>query len=196
MMLLTRVFMMIMIAVFSFVALGAASDDIYRFQDEDGVWHFSNDLSKVTSDRRYRLYLKYHNNPGAYIDDYKSTIKKASETYGVESSLIKAVIMAESGGNHNTTSSKGAQGFMQLMPYTADYLSVDERDPEENILGGTRYLSMMLERFKKNIKLALAAYNAGPEKVEAYNGVPPYQETKTYIKRVLSYYSKFKSEAE
>jgi soluble lytic murein transglycosylase-like protein len=83
---------------------------------------------------------------------------------------------------------------MQLMPGTADAMDVDDPfDAKDNIHGGTRYLSLMLERFKNDTRLALAAYNAGPERVAEYRGVPPYQETKTFIDRVLNYYRHFNS---
>jgi soluble lytic murein transglycosylase-like protein len=181
-------------AIFILLVLtaGTASADIYRFRDEEGVLHFSN----YNGDRRYKLYIKYHEHPTAFISDYGTAINQASQKYGVDSSLIKAVIRAESGFNHKATSSKGAQGLMQLMPYTADDLSVDDPyDPEDNIFGGTKYLSMMLERFNNNTQLALAAYNAGPQNVDAYKGVPPFQETQNFIKRVLSFYNQYKSGA-
>jgi soluble lytic murein transglycosylase-like protein len=173
------------------ITAGAASADIYRFRDEDGVLHFSN----YNNDRRYKLYIKYHNNPKVFISDYSEAINRAAQKHGVDSSLIKAVIRAESGFNHKATSSKGAKGLMQLMPYTADYLDVDDpEDPASNIEGGTKYLRMMLERFNNNTKLALAAYNAGPEKVDAYNGIPPFQETKNFVSRVLTFYDQYKSQ--
>jgi soluble lytic murein transglycosylase-like protein len=187
-----RVRVITAIGILIILAAGAASADIYRFRDENGVWHFSN----INSDRRYRLYLKYHEHPTLFIKDYGAAIKDASKKFGVESSLIKAVIRAESAFDHKAKSSKGAMGLMQLMPYTADDLDVDDPyNPEDNIRGGTKYLSMMLERFKNNTQFALAAYNAGPENVEAYNGVPPFQETKAFVKKVMSYYNQYKSES-
>lgn len=187
-----RIRVLTVIGILIILSAGAASADIYRFRDENGVWHFSN----INSDRRYRLYLKYHEHPKLFIKDYGTAINEASQKFGVESSLIKAVIRAESAFDHNATSSKGAQGLMQLMPYTADDLDVDDPyDPKDNIFGGTKYLSMLLERFKNNTQLALAAYNAGPENVDAYKGVPPFQETKAFVKKVMSYYNQYKSES-
>jgi soluble lytic murein transglycosylase-like protein len=178
------------IVLFIASASDTVSADIYRFKDENGVWHFSN----INNDSRYRLYLRYHNNPKLYISDYSSAIQEASEKYGVDTSLIKAVIHAESAFDPSATSSNGAKGLMQLMPYTAEDLAVNVDDPTENIFGGTKYLSMMIKRFNK-IEHALAAYNAGPENVETYNGVPPFEETKTFIRRVLDYYKQYKSQA-
>jgi len=170
-----------------------AQADIYRFRDERGVWHFSN----IKSDPRYRIYMRTYDGSRPvtqYIKDYDDIIHKASKRYGVDVSLIKAVIKAESDFNQHAVSSKGAQGLMQLMPGTADEMEVDDAfDAKDNIHGGTRYLSLMLERFNKDMRLALAAYNAGPEKVTEYRGIPPYEETKTFINRVLSYYRQFNS---
>jgi soluble lytic murein transglycosylase-like protein len=164
--------------------------DIYRYQDETGVWHFTN----INSDKRYQLYIRVRDeDPSVFIEKYDSIIEQASDTFGIDSSLIKAVINAESGFDHKATSPKGAQGLMQLMPKTATDMEVgDPYEPEENIFGGARYLSDLLGRYNNNMDLALAAYNAGPENVEAYNGVPPFPETETFIKRVLDYYDKYK----
>lgn len=176
--------------IFMIASSGAATGDIYKYIDENGVPHFTN----INNDRRYKLYMKYHKNPTLYIKDYTEQIQKASEKFGIESSLIKAVIHAESSFNHRAISSKGAQGLMQLMPYTADELSVDDPyDPEDNIFGGTKYLSMLMDRFDNDKQLAIAAYNAGPESVESYKGVPPYEETKNFVKKVLKYYNEYKS---
>ena len=171
-----------------------ASADIYRYRDENGVWHFTN----IRTDVRYRLYIRSYPKMGAteYIKDYEGIIKQASQRFNVDPSLIKAVIKAESDFNHRAVSQKGAQGLMQLMPGTADAMRVDNPfNPEENIFGGTRYLSLMLSRFKNDKRLALAAYNAGPEKVEDHQGVPPYAETRSFIDRVLKYYSHYQSGA-
>jgi soluble lytic murein transglycosylase len=120
---------------------------------------------------------------------YERLILQASKQFGVDCSLIRAIIKTESDFDSWAVSRKGAQGLMQLMPQTAKSMAVDDPfNPEENILGGTRYFSLLLKRFKNNKTLALAAYNAGPDKVEAYQGVPPFAETRTYVKRVMEYY--------
>ena len=169
----------------------AARADIYRYVDKNGVWHFTN----IKSNSRYRLYIQTPDKtPSAYIKEYWEIISQASKRFGVDFSLIKAVIKAESGFDHKAVSSKGAQGLMQLMPETAGTMAVKNPfNPEENIFGGTRYLSLLLKRFNNNKKLALAAYNAGPKNVESYKGMPPFPETKTFVKRVLSYYRSYNS---
>ena len=165
---------------------GPAWGDIYRYQDENGVWHYTN----IKNDSRYKLYIKSPEERAIeYIEKYTEIIDQASDMFDVEPSLIKAVIKAESGFNHKAVSHKGAQGLMQLMPATAELLRVnDPFDPTENIFGGTRYLRKMLDRFG-HMELAVAAYNAGPEAVKSHNGIPPYQETRTFVQRVIKYYN-------
>jgi len=117
---------------------------------------------------------------------YSRIIKNTSEKYAIPQKLIKSIIKQESGFNPKAVSPKGAKGLMQLMPQTANLLGVKNIfNPEENIEAGVKYLRMMLNRFQGDIKLALAAYNAGPEAVEKNKGVPDYQETKDYISNVL-----------
>ncbi len=167
--------------------------DIYRYVDKNGVWHFTN----IKTDRRYTIFIRgTRQNPEVYIKEYGGIIKQASKRFGIDAHFIRAIIKAESGFDHKATSSKGAQGLMQLMPGTADDMAVEDPfDPEENIFGGARYFSLLLKRFKNDKILALAAYNAGPEAVDSYNGVPPFPETKAFVKRVMDYYETYNSKA-
>jgi len=119
--------------------------------------------------------------------DLDEIIKNAARKYDLPEQLIKSVIQQESSFNPEAVSSTGASGLMQLMPSTAKSLGVTNVfDPAENINAGSKYLRSMLDRFGGDIKLALAAYNAGPGNVERYNGVPPFKETQNYVKRITS----------
>ncbi|MCK5862161.1 MAG: lytic transglycosylase domain-containing protein, partial [Candidatus Hydrogenedentes bacterium] len=124
-----------------------------------------------------------------------NTVHRYSRIYGLNESLIYAVIRAESNFDPNAVSSAGARGLMQLMPGTAAEMGVtDIFDPVQNVAGGTQYLSKMLELFK-NKKFAIAAYNAGPENVKKHKGIPPFKETQHYVKTVLSYEKAYKAGA-
>ena len=128
---------------------------------------------------------------------YHKIIVQTAKRHNIDPSLIKAIIMAESGYNPRAESRKGAQGLMQLMPQTAELLGVtDGFNPEENIRGGVRYFKMLLESFDGDIRLALAAYNAGSRYVREYGGVPPFNATRTYIWKVFEYQKIYRDEME
>jgi len=116
---------------------------------------------------------------------YKTVIDKEAGRHGVDPSLIKAVIHAESAFNPRAISPKGAIGLMQLMPATARMHGINPYRPEDNIKGGVKHLGMLLQKYRGNLNLSLAAYNAGEGAVQSYGGIPPYKETQNYVTRVL-----------
>ncbi len=127
--------------------------------------------------------------------DLEGLFNTASKTYGVPVYLLKAVAKAESDFNTNDVSKSGAMGIMQLMPETAEELGVvNAFDPEENIMGGAKYLSEKLIQYNGDVELALAAYNAGSGNVEKYGGIPPFEETQNYVKKVTAYMEEYKQD--
>ena len=123
-----------------------------------------------------------------YSGDYNDIINYVAKKYNISTALIKSVIKAESGFDPTAVSSAGAMGLMQLMPGTASGQGVENAfDPVQNIEGGAKYLRSMLDKFGGNLELALAAYNAGPGNVIKYGGIPPFDETQNYVKKIMGY---------
>lgn len=131
-----------------------------------------------------------------YLTEFNYSIDSAAKQHGVDPALVRAVIHAESNFNPLARSRKGAMGLMQLMPKTAKDMGIavdDLTDPTQNIQGGVKYLAWLLDRFNGDTKLATAAYNAGPGAVAKYNGIPPYEETETYVSRVKILHQRYKT---
>ena len=188
------------------VAPGTLRAELYVYTDSQGVTHFTNIKRTLPAgvhpkapkkkntynwkDKRGIL-QKVHK---VGIKPYDAIIIEAAQYYSLPPSLVKAVIATESSFNPTVTSHAGAQGLMQLMPATAREMQINNVfDPRQNIFGGTRYLRIMANRFDGSIRLTLAAYNAGPTAVKRAGGVPPYPETRKYVKRVLHLYHHYLS---
>ncbi len=132
--------------------------------------------------------------PARPVTDLSGVVNEASGRYRLDPDLVNSVIKAESGFHVRAVSPKGAQGLMQLMPGTASQLGVpDPFDPQANVEGGTKYLRELLERYNFDLVKALAAYNAGPRRVEQFGGVPPYYETRAYVARIVKDFNKKKA---
>jgi soluble lytic murein transglycosylase-like protein len=175
----------------------AAHSKIYTYLDADGVRHYTD----VPDNNRYRLLVlspqdrtaagdRYDTMLLAKAGQYDSIIEKAAISASVEANLLRAVIVVESGFNSRAVSKRGAVGLMQLMPATASRFGVSNPyDPRENVHAGARYLKFLIDRFGQNVRLALAAYNAGEEAVDRNGGqIPPFSETMAYVPRVLKIY--------
>jgi soluble lytic murein transglycosylase-like protein len=169
--------------------------EYYVYKHEDGTTWFSD---KDLPSNEYKL-IATIGRPTASVScsgsiedrarDHMPIIKQYARLYGVSIELIKAIITVESCFDRYAVSSVGAKGLMQLMPATADSMGVyNIFNAKDNIRGGTRYFRQMLEEFEFDVELALAAYNAGPNAVKKYNGIPPYDETQNYVKKVIKYY--------
>lgn len=126
----------------------------------------------------------------ACSDELNQYFEQAAETYGVDAKLLKCVAYAESRFKPDVTSKSGAMGIMQLMPKSAEALGVtDAYDAQQNIMGGAKFLASLLEQFDGNIEYALAGYNAGPNRVKEYGGVPPFEQTQNYVKQIMNMYN-------
>jgi soluble lytic murein transglycosylase-like protein len=177
-----------------------SSAGIYRYVDENGVIHFTN----CPRDSKFKLYLQESKEEGEEMGDlslqsmkdsknYDSLISEFSQKYQVDFALIKAMIQTESGFNPFAISRKGAKGLMQLMPETASRMNVSNVfNPKENIEGGVRYFKYLLSLFDNDLRLSLAAYNAGENLVSELRSIPPYRETVDYVRKVLNYYQSYK----
>ncbi len=176
-----------------------AQADIHRTVGPDGVISFSSTPSKnsvkVAEDRpQNRVHMPSDRSPGRFTR-YDSIIRQAATLYQIPEELIRAVIQAESNFDPRALSPAGAHGLMQLMPFTAERMMVtDILDPRQNIMGGTRYLRILANMFNGDIHLTVAAYNAGEGAVIRYGGIPPYEETQTYVVRVLENYQRYRAE--
>lgn len=194
------------VPVFAFIvslslSLPIASADIYKYEDDEGVLHFTDAptdhrfkifIRDIKKDKQFRTHFRLANCVGNRAE-FEPIINSCALEFGVDKSLVKAVIHAESGYDPNAVSAKGASGLMQLMPNTARSLKVGNSfDPAENIRGGVRYLRFLLDTFKGDEALALAAYNAGLSRVAQYGGIPPYNETRYYVAKVLEYRKSYK----
>jgi len=166
---------------------------VLHFTDAPTDRRFKVFMRDIKKDRKLRTTFRLSasaRNPA----EFEQIINSCAVQYGVDKSLVKAVIHAESGYDPNAVSSKGASGLMQLMPNTARSLKVaNSFDPADNIHGGVRYLKFLLDTFKGDVTLALAAYNAGLSRVAQYGGVPPYAETRNYVAKVLSYKNSYQN---
>ncbi len=172
-----------------------AQAEVYSYIDENGTVHFSNaPAAPKFNDRNHAKYLrKYRKQTDKR--EYELYIREASKKYELDPHLVRAVIEAESNFDCYAVSYRGAKGLMQLMPGTAGDMDVNNSfNARQNIEGGCRYLRRMLNMFDGNIALAVAAYNAGPTKVKRYNNIPPYKETRKYVKTVLSHYNRYRLE--
>lgn len=192
------IFVSVLSAVLFVQASPLLANPIYVFKEKDGSVRFTTKApsagvkAEVFSARRgsfayYRGggYRRFFSG-GKLSRRYWDVIERASRLYSLERNLIQAVIHVESYFDPLAVSPKGARGLMQLMPDTARMLRVrNSFGVEENIMGGSRYLSFLLRKYQGNVKLALAAYNAGEASVEKFNGIPPYRETVDYVDRVL-----------
>lgn len=159
---------------------------IYVYEDSQGVMHFTD----LPDSDRYSPYCSWPDESPEDGDreDILQFVQNTSREHGVDPHLVQAVIEVESNFTPTARSKAGAEGLMQLMPKTQEDMGVQRPfDIEDNIQGGVRYLSQLLDRFP-SLELALAAYNAGPRQVQAYSGIPPFPETKHYVQKVLSLY--------
>ena len=191
---LTR--MVIMLIICFAMCPADLSADIYSYTDQNGVLHFTNtpDSSKYRYAGPEISQYASISLPGSFANNrfnkFDHIIKEASGLYGIRFELLKAMIHVESNFNPNAISKAGAIGLMQIMPKNLkEFKLSDPFDPRENVMAGTRYVKHLMKRFDSDLSLTLAAYNAGPGAVDKHQSIPPYPETKNYVKKVLAYYN-------
>src|SRR6202790_5108162 len=175
--------------------MGVPTADIEHYEDAPPELPTAASDSGLSASRAKRVSSPFPRNapnvPSVNLDE---VVNSASGRYRLDPDLVNSVIKAESGFNARAVSPKGAQGLMQLMPRTASTLGVPNAfDPKANVEGGTKYLRELLERYNFDLVKALAAYNAGPQRVEQYKGVPPYYETRAYVARIVRDFNKKKA---
>jgi soluble lytic murein transglycosylase-like protein len=192
-----------LIATLLAASAAAAHSQIYTYVDADGLRHYTD----VPDNNRYRLLIlsprdrtasgdRYDAMLLARAGQYDSIIEKAATAASVEPNLLRAVIVVESGFNSRAVSKRGAVGLMQLMPATATRFGVSNPyDPLQNVHAGARYLKFLIDRFGQDVRLALAAYNAGEDAVDRNGGqIPPFSETMAYVPRVLKIYQMLRNQ--
>ena len=177
--------------------VGVANADVYECRDSQGVVLFTDTPTRSGC----RMIIGQKKEPelrrSLSPSQFDEIILSASERYGVDPDLVRAVIKTESDFNTEARSHKGAQGLMQLMPETARLHNVGNAfNPGENIDGGVRHLKLLLDTYQGDLQLSLAAYNAGIQAVEKYKGIPPYSETREYIRRVLAYHERYRGDGQ
>jgi len=188
--------------IYLVLLVGTSYAGIYRWEDENGVIHFTN----CPRDTRFKLYIRESKEdvggeenrastqPVRDQTQFDSLIEEFSKKHNVDFALVKAMIKVESGFNPLAVSRKGAKGLMQLMPATAQRMNVENVfNPRENIDGGVRYFRYLLSLFNNDLRLSLAAYNAGENIVSELRSIPPYRETVDYVRKVLNYYQSYRS---
>ena len=196
------------IAVILFFYTSAFAAPVYVYKESDGTIRFTSKKPPKAMQAKvfngYENKVSYYAYRGSYnwnspksktqLKKYHDFIESASRRHGINQGLVKAVIHAESAFNPRAVSPKGARGLMQLMPENLRKYGVkDAFSPIQNIEGGVRLLSSLVRKYHGNLKLTLAAYNAGEGAVEKYNGIPPYRETQEYVRRVLNLYNRYQT---
>jgi soluble lytic murein transglycosylase-like protein len=165
--------------------------DVYVYKDKQGVLTFTN----VPTHQGFRRVIRDGTPRFSSRASYDYLIRSASDRHNVDADLIRAVIKVESDFDSSARSYKGATGLMQLMPETARLHNVlDLFDPGANIEGGVRHLKLLLGRYQGDLELSLAAYNAGIKAVEKHGGIPPFTETREYVRRVLGHYQAYRGD--